>query len=96
MTELTLISAYNHPLMPLIQAALANEVRLLETGIRRTARRLSKYETKYQLSTREFIHSFEANELDETLELIEWIGEYRMLGRLQEKIEILRGIRFAN
>ena len=96
MAELTLISSHNRSLKPLIQAALTNEARLLEVGIRRTKRRLDEYETKHQLSTREFIHRFETNDLDETLDLIEWIGEYRMLGRLQEKIDILKGIKFAN
>ena len=96
MTELTLTSSHNRPLKPLIQAALMNEARLLEAGKRQTERRLVKYEAEYQMSTREFVRRFESNELDETLELIEWIGEYRMLKRLQEKIEILQGIQFAS
>lgn len=36
MTELTLISTNQRPLKPLVEAALANELRLLEAGIRRT------------------------------------------------------------
>ena len=85
MAELTLISSYNHSLQPLVHAALSNEVRLLESGIRRTQRRLDEYETKHKLSTNEFIRRFEMNEFDETLDLLEWIGEYRMLNALQEE-----------
>jgi len=96
MAELTLISSYKQSLKPLIRAALGNEVRLLESGIRRTERRLGEYETKHKLSTREFIQRFETNEFDETLDLIEWVGEYRMLERLQEKRTVLQGIEFAN
>ena len=96
MAELTLISSYKQSLRPLISAALGNEVRLLESGIRRTKQRLDEYEAKHKLSTREFIQRFETNEFDETLDLIEWIGEYRMLERLQEKRNILEGIEFAN
>ncbi len=96
MSELTLISAYRQPLQPLISAALGNELRLLDSGIRRTKQRLGAYETKYNLPTREFIRRFATNEFDETLELIEWIGEYRMLERLEEKRSVLKGIEFAN
>ena len=96
MTELTLISSYDHSLKPLVRAALGNEVRLLDSGIRRTKRRLDEYETKHKLSTSEFIRRFELNEFDETLDLMEWIGEYRMLESLQEERTILQGIEFAN
>lgn len=96
MAELTLISSYNRSLQPLVHAALSNEVRLLESGIRRTQRRLDEYETKHKLSTNEFIRRFELNEFDETLDLLEWIGEHRMLESLQEERTILQGIKFAN
>lgn len=96
MTELTLVSSRQLPLKPLVETALTNEVRLLEVGIRRTERRLREFETAHQMTTKEFVRRFEDDELDETLELAEWIGEYRLLQRLNEKIETLRGIRFAS
>ena len=96
MTELTLISTGRHPLKPLVEAALTNELRLLETAIRRTEQRLGEFEATYRLSTDEFIHRFEDDELEETLELAEWVGEYRMLERLCEKAATLREIQFAN
>lgn len=94
--ELTLVSTAQRPLKPLIEAALANELRLLEAGIRRTQYRLHELEAQYQLSTDEFIRRFEDDELGETLEFAEWVGEYRLLERLYEKAGILRGIEFAN
>jgi len=96
MTELKLVSPHQHPLKPLVEAALANELRLLEAGIRRTEQRVQEFETKYQLSTDEFIPRFENDEFEETLEFSEWVGEHRLLTRLREKAEILRGIEFAN
>jgi phage shock protein A len=75
---------------------LANELRLLEAGIRRTEQRLSEFEAKFQFSTREFIRRFESDELRETLEFAEWVGEYRLLERLREKVATLRGIEFAD
>ena len=88
MSELTLVSTHKRPLKPLVQAALENELRLLEAGIRRTEKRLSLFETKYRLSTTEFIRKYENDELEENLEFAEWVGEQRMLARLLEKKEI--------
>ena len=96
MSELTLISSHKRQLKPLVQAALENELRLLEAGIRRTEKRLSQFETKYRLSTAEFIRKYENDALDENLELAEWIGEQRMLTHLLEKRETLREVRFEN
>lgn len=96
MTELTLVSTSQHSIKPLVEAALTNELRLLETGIRRTEQRLQEFETKYRLKTAEFLQQYENDQLAETLELAEWIGEYRLLERLREKAETLRGIQFAN
>jgi len=48
------------------------------------------------MSTGEFVRRFENDEFGETLELAEWIGEYRLLQRLHEKTETLRGVCFAN
>jgi hypothetical protein len=96
MAELTLVSTGHHPLKPLVEAALANELRLLEAAIRRTEQRLCEFEAKYQLSTDEFIRRFEGDELEETLELAEWVGEYRLLKRLREKADTLREIQVAS
>ncbi len=96
MSELTLVSAHKRPLKPLVQAALENELRLLEAGIRRTEKRLGLFEAKYRLSTAKFIRKYENDELDETLDYAEWVGEQRMLARLLEKRETLRGVRFEN
>jgi hypothetical protein len=96
MEELTLISSYQRPLRPLIEAALQNELRLLNVNIKRTEQNLSKFEVQFGLSTSEFIKRFENDELPETLDYVEWVGEYRLLIRLHEKTEALREIRFAN
>jgi len=96
MAELTLISSSQHPLQPLVEGALQNELRLLEAGIRRSAQRLQEFEVRYGLSSVDFIQRYENDELEETLEFAEWIGEYRLKERLLEKADILRAIRFTN
>ncbi len=96
MTELTLIFSGQRPLKPLVEAALANELRLLEAGIRRTEQRLHEFEVKYQLPTNEFMRWFKDDEFEASLEFAEWIGEYRLLERLREKAATLREIEFAD
>jgi hypothetical protein len=96
MEELKLISSYQRPLRPLVETALQNELRLLQVNIKRTEQNLSKFETRFGLSTAEFVQRFENDELPETLDYVEWVGEYRLLIRLHEKTEALREIRFAN
>ena len=96
MGELTLISPRKRQLKPLVEAALDNELRLLGAGIRRTEQKLQEFETRYGLPSAEFIQRYEQDELEETLEFAEWIGEYRLLERLQEKADTLREIHFAN
>lgn len=96
MVELKLISNRKSNLEPLVKDALDNELRLLEAGIRQTEQRLRKFEEKYQLNTEEFISRYENDEIKETLESAEWIGEFRMWKRLKEKVEALRDVQFAN
>ncbi len=96
MTVLTLTSTKRRPLRPLVEAALENQLRLLHAGIARTEERLRAFETDYGLSSAEFIQRYENDELPETLTLAEWVGEIRMLARLQEKAETLQGIRVAD
>ncbi|MDM8531622.1 hypothetical protein QUF63_10660 [Anaerolineales bacterium HSG25] len=96
MTELTLVSSYQYPLQSLIESALANQLRLLQAGLQRTQQRLKLFETKYKLSTSIFITQLENDDLEETLDFIEWLGEYNMLKRLEQKIGVLQGIQIAN
>ena len=96
MTELKLTSKRSGSLQPLIEGAIAEALRSTEAGIQRTAQRLQNFEEKYQLSTEAFLQRYENDEFQETLELDEWIGEFRLLQRLQEKVERLREIEFAN
>lgn len=96
MSQLTLLSNRNRPLRPLVEAALNNELRLLEAAIRRTEQRLQSFEQKYRMGTAEFLARYERDELPESLEFAEWVGEHRLLLRLREKAETLREIRFAN
>ncbi len=81
-----LISKQSTPIQPIVQNAIDSFVRSSEDGIQKTRQRLREFERKYLMSTREFIEHYENDELDETLEFGEWIGESRMLQGLLENV----------
>jgi hypothetical protein len=96
MSELTLVSTHGRSLKPLVKAAIENELRLLDAGVQRAEQRIKSFETQYRLKTSDFIAKYESDEIEETLEFAEWIGESRLLIRMREKVETLRGVTFAN
>ena len=85
MTGLRLVSTRKHLLKPLVEA-----------GIRRTEQRILEFEQKYHLRSQDFIARYENDEMEETMDFDEWIGEFRLLERLREKVDTLKDIRFAN
>jgi predicted secreted hydrolase len=70
---------------PLLLSALQRELKLVESGIRRTKSRLAAFEKQYNMTTRQFKHRFTADDLGETIDFIEWWGETKMLSSLQEQ-----------
>jgi predicted DNA-binding protein YlxM (UPF0122 family) len=98
MAEVKIICKDADSLRMLVEKALAERLRGLEDGIRRTEERLREFEDKYQMSTEEFMRRFENDEITHRLdmEFDEWIGESWMLKRLQEEVETLRGVEFVN
>ena len=96
MTDIRLISNRNRQLKPLVEAALANELRLLEAGMGKAEKRLLEFEKKYKMITKEFILRYENEEMEETMDFAEWIGEFRLFERLKEKAETLKDIKFSN
>lgn len=94
MSRLTLTTNDERPLSPLVEAALDNELRMLEVAIQRTEKRLSDFDAAHRMSSAQFVQRYENDDLPETLEFDEWIGEYRLLERLIDKADTYRAIRF--
>ena len=67
MAELTLHSSRQGQLKPLVEAALHNELRLLEAGLNRTRQRLQEFETRFGLPSAEFIRRYEQGALEEVV-----------------------------
>lgn len=96
MAQLILNSKSPEALRQIIKSALSERLHSIQIGIKRTEDRLQKFETKYQLSTEEFIKRFNNDELNHSFDFDEWIGESKMLAHLQETKEAIEGVDFAN
>lgn len=96
MTPLTFSSSGPHPLKPLVESAIQNELRMVESGIQRTEQRLDDFEARHGMSTQEFLRRAEAGNVPETLDFAEWEGEWRLIERLREKAITLQNLHIAN
>lgn len=96
MTTLTITMEHDVGAKALVKAALDNEVRLLETAIRRTQSHISSFERQFKTATSAFLAKYESGSIEESLETDEWIGEHRMLERLQDSRDALREAHLAD
>ena len=95
MAALVLIAPGPRALRSLVEAALHNEWRLLQAGIRRTEQRLQAFETQYGMSSAACVQRYENEAVQETLDVAEWVGEYRLRERWREKSDPLQPIHMA-
>ncbi len=82
-------------LKPLIEAALRSELRMLELSLQRTSQRLRAFEAQYGLASDEFERRFNAGEVEESLDFIEWAGEIKTYRLLDTQRQALQGIQLT-
>lgn len=78
-------------LKPLIESAIRAELRMLELGLERTRQHLRLFEERYGLTSEEFGRRFEAGEVAESLDFIEWAGEIKTYHLLETQRQALQG-----
>ncbi|MBD2513270.1 hypothetical protein H6G91_39995 [Nostoc muscorum FACHB-395] len=96
MAELKLRSKDPDSLRRIIQSALSEKLQSVTAGIKRTEERIQEFETKYKLSTEDFITQFNNDELSHNFDFDEWIGDARMLAHLQQTKESIEEIDFVD
>ena len=94
--QLTVTSPDSISLRPFLQSALKREVGRVEVALKQAHHRVQQYEKRFGLPSEQFLERYRNNEIDETLETIEWVGEYRMLVRLEEKLRAAREIEIGD
>ncbi len=95
-SRITITSRTMRPLRPLIEAAIQNEIDLLKVNIRRTEQRIQVFEQQHGVTSAELLRRHQNDEVAETLDIIDWIGELHMLERLREKETTLRELHLAD
>ena len=93
--QVTLVSPSGASIKNLIESALHSELKMIELSLSRTQRNLQVFEQKYKMNTSDFYRRLIENEIQETLDFIEWSGEHKTLLKLQEKHQVLQEIQFA-
>ena len=96
MAELKLRSKDPDSLKQIIQSTLSERLQSIEEGIKKTEKQLLKFETTYQMSTKEFITRFHKDELSHSFDFDEWVGESRMLAHLQEVKKSVEEVYFVD
>ncbi len=97
MAQILVTSGQRTAVLPLIQAAFRAELGVIATGIRRTQARLRQFEQRHGFSTEQLLANEAANAVDDnSLEIIEWLGESRMLARLQAEYRELAEIEICS
>ena len=77
--------------------ALETETLRLKYSMKLAKRRLSKFEKKYRVNSKEFVKEWSAEDLDgKDLEYVEWAGEYKLSLRLNERLDALKSIQHVS
>ena len=76
-----------------LKDALQTETLRLRYILNLAKRRLKRFETKYNISSKKFINEWSAEDLKgKDLEYVEWAGEYQLFSRLHERFVVLKSI----
>ena len=96
MTEVTVKSNRPEAVKSELEAALDGQRCMIQGSLERTKLNLMTFEEKYGFTTPELLSKEVDGSLDDDdLELIEWIGETRILERLQSELELLEEIQIC-
>ena len=76
----------NTVIKPSDEAAIENEKKALMHGIPRTKNRVAEPEKKYELSSTQFEEKYIAEEIEEDLEMADWLMEIKALEIPEEEV----------
>ncbi len=92
MAEIVIRTGKPESIRPILDSAIRNQLKLLKASINRTQIRISSFEQKYNISSEQFVQKIREGMDDDNLDFVEWIGETKILKRLEEEYKELEGI----
>jgi hypothetical protein len=87
--EVVIKTNANEALKPLVETAIRNQLKALQHGIQRTRERIAEFEKRAGVSSAEFEGKLQANEIEETIETIDWNMELAALRLLEGQYQSL-------
>jgi len=81
--EVVITTNASESLKPLLEVAIQNQLKALQYGIQRTKERVSEFEKRAGISSIEFEKKILSEEIDETIETIDWNMELAALRLLE-------------
>lgn len=80
----------------LIRLAVENQLRVINSGIAKTKRKLGVLEKETGMDSKDFYEEFQKGKLGDNLKYIRWAGEYETLARLEKDYNDLQGIELCS
>lgn len=87
--EVVIKTNANEALKPLVEVAIQNQLKTLQHGIHRTKERIAEFEKQIGISSEEFEKKLQTNEIEETIEVIDWNMEITALRLLERQYQSL-------
>jgi len=87
--EVVIKTNANESLKPLLEVAIQNQLKALQHGIQRTKERVAEFEKRAGMSSVEFEKKLQTEEIDETIETIDWNMELAALRLLERQYQSL-------
>ncbi len=87
--QVTVTTTGSVAIKPLIETAIRSQLKSLQHGIKRTHERLAQFERQYNLTSVEFEQRYKTGEIQETLEIDDWLMEIEALRLLEEQYRSL-------
>ncbi len=95
MAEILIKGNKAESIRPILDSAIRNQLKLLKASINRTQIRISSFEQKYNMSSEQFVQKIREGMDDDNLDFVEWIGETKILKRLEEEYKELEGLQIC-
>jgi hypothetical protein len=80
----------------LIKLAVENQMRVINSGIAKTRRKLGELEKESGMDSKDFYEKFQKGKLGDDLKYIRWAGEYETLALLQKDFNELQELELCS
>lgn len=82
--------------LPLIQSAISAKVKRIEIGLQKTEREIQKFETKYHISSQQFMDAYTADDLEGgDDDYVSWMGELKLRQAIWEELLLLQNVEYV-